>query len=131
MNMTRRSFLGACLAAIGVGWELLHGRIPQKKQRESEYLYQKLVQRAEERLSLIHSRPMSLCEVSPYWQADSSSDWQPVRLIKDSAGEYAWDPPSTLWGKPAVVTDAVSPTETWPLISRRQGVRLNIEELHS
>lgn len=70
------------------------------------------------------------------------NNWDPIRLMKTTTGEYIYGPPSVevdarLWGKPVVVTSACPGgsglTGDFPMyshISRKQGVTIDVSDSH-
>lgn len=69
-------------------------------------------------------------------------NWETIRLMKTSDNEYIWGHPSvvgpeTIWGKPVVVTNAISANtallgdfSVWSQIWRRMGVQIDIANQH-
>lgn len=70
-------------------------------------------------------------------------NWQPIRLMKTTTGEYIYGHPALdvearLWGKPVVITTAIGGgtalTGDFPMfshISRKQGITVDISDSHS
>lgn len=70
------------------------------------------------------------------------TNWEPMRLRKTTTNEYIWGHPAvvgpeTLWGKPVVITDAITVGTAltgdfaqWSRIYRRMGVRIDISDSH-
>lgn len=71
------------------------------------------------------------------------NNWETIRLMKTTDNAYIWGPPSipgveTLWGKPIVVTNAITANTaltgdfaTYSRIWRRMGIRVDVSDSHS